>query len=332
MSAPTTRETSFEEGLKHIASEPQVWVRAAAAVDYSGVWQVRLVEITSGDAPPSWQSRNWIYPEAIFSGFIAEGQLLAEWLEAGEIDLVGRQFQLPDLNKQRLTWDRYQSAPFSSSYEKLAWPVSETTVSMLGIQGQEPQGILMAEDGSPSFLRFYVAAACFFWLDRQPTAGALTQGIMYRHQDIRGRINGVRITTGSVEVEVEGSDLDGMIVELPGDVPGPQQTVSMPTGHEGSHQVGFELERGLPPGTWALLRRGTDWVDQRNLSIPWARRNEAGVEFVLDAATRLEALVGGRERQNVEFKRQVPGDDENKRQIMKAVCARERWLTADRGG
>ncbi|HMK96363.1 MAG TPA: hypothetical protein VK425_02390, partial [Acidimicrobiales bacterium] len=85
MSAPTTRETSFEEGLKHIASEAQAWVRAAAAaVDYGGVWQVRLVEITSGDAPPSWQSRNWIYPEAIFSGFAADGQFLAGWLETGE--------------------------------------------------------------------------------------------------------------------------------------------------------------------------------------------------------------------------------------------------------
>jgi hypothetical protein len=64
-------------GLKHIASEAQVWVRAAAAVDYSGVWQVRLVEITSGEAAPSWQSRNWINPEAIFSGFVSDGQVLA---------------------------------------------------------------------------------------------------------------------------------------------------------------------------------------------------------------------------------------------------------------
>jgi len=220
-----------------------------------------------------------------------------------------------------LTWDHYQSVPFSSSYEKLAWPVTETTFSIPTSQGQEPQGILMAEDGSPSFLSFYVAAACFFWMDRQPSGGTVTQGIMYRHQDLRGRINGVRITTGSVEVEVEGSDLDGMMVELPGDAPGPFQTISVPAGHQGSRKVGFELERGLPPGTWALLRRGAEWVDKRNLSVTWARGNEAGVQFVPDAATRLEALVGGRERQNVEFKRQVPGDDDNKRQIMKTVCA-----------
>jgi Putative DNA-binding domain len=321
MSAPRTRETSFEEALEHIAAEATVWVRAAAAVDYTGGWHVRLVEITSGAPAPSWQSRDWTYPAAIFSGFVANGQPVAEWLEAGGIELIDHQFRLPGLNRQRLTWDHYQSAPFSSSYERLEWPVTETTLSMYSSQGQEPQGNLIAEDDSPSFLSFYVAAASFFWLDRQPTGGTVTQGIMYRHQDLRGRINGVRITTGAVEVEVEGSELDGMMVELPGDAPGPRQSISLPAGHQGSHKVEFELERGLPPGTWALLCRGIEWVDQRNLSVTRARGNEAGVEFVLDAATRLEALVGGRERQNVEFKRQVPGDEDNKRQIMKAVCA-----------
>jgi predicted HTH transcriptional regulator len=40
-----------------------------------------------------------------------------------------------------------------------------------------------------------------------------------------------------------------------------------------------------------------------------------------DVATRLEALVGGREREQVEFKRQLPKADADKRQVMKSVCA-----------
>lgn len=45
MSAPTTRNTSYEQALDHIASETQVWVRVAGVRDYNGIWQVRLAEI-----------------------------------------------------------------------------------------------------------------------------------------------------------------------------------------------------------------------------------------------------------------------------------------------
>jgi hypothetical protein len=188
-------------------------------------------------------------------------------------------------------------------------------------QGADPQGHLIGLDGSPSFLSFYVAAANFFWLDRQPTGGALNQGIVYRHQDTLGRINRVRITKDAVEVELEGTGLSGMAIELPGDLPGPRHSIALAPGHHGPYKAKFDLDRGLPPGTWVLLCKGVDWIDRRFLSVPWARVSEAGVEVIPDAATRLEALVGGREREQVEFKRQLPKADADKRQVMKSVCA-----------
>lgn len=143
---------------------------------------------------------------------------------------------------------------------------------------------------------------------------------MYRHQDIRARINAVRIAEDAVEVEVEGSDMDGLIVELPGDVPGPIERIW--THHsKGPQTVRFGLKDGLPSGSWLLVRHVGQWLDRRFLSVPYARGNEAGIEIVVDPLNRLEALVSSRERQQVEFKQQLPKDDESKFKVMKTVCA-----------
>jgi hypothetical protein len=45
------------------------------------------------------------------------------------------------------------------------------------------------------------------------------------HQDIRARINKVRIADDAVDVDVEGTELDGLVVESPGDVPGPMECI-----------------------------------------------------------------------------------------------------------
>jgi hypothetical protein len=48
----------------------------------------------------------------------------------------------------------------------------------------------------------------------------LYHAAMYRHQDTRGRVRSIRISEAEVVVEVEGSAIGGMIVELAGDAPG----------------------------------------------------------------------------------------------------------------
>src|SRR5712692_4186527 len=114
-----------------------------------------------------------------------------------------------------------------------------------------------------------------------------------------------------------------MIVELAGDAPGPNRRVHDRHSDGLLHieGVSFPLPEGLPAGSWLLLRRGSEWIDRRFLSVPWGRGREAGVEVVVEAATRLESLVSAGERQLVEFKRQIPKEDETKAKIMKTVCA-----------
>ena len=318
MTAPRNRTTSIDDALQHIAAETLIWVRLAAAKGNEGNLYARLLELTSGEIPPSWEERHWEYPEAILSALRMPGPDVVNALSNRSIDAGQHHVSLPDLTSMA-TWDRRQSRS-PAAYEALDWPVTETTLSMNTANTVEPQGPLLAGADIPSFLSFYAAAAYFFWLDRQPAGGSLHQGVMYRHQDVRGRINAVRISSDAVEVEVAGRDLDGLMVEMPGDEPGPSERIYQRCGQDPVN-VGFAFKEGLPSGTWVLLRKGDEWIDRRFLSVPYARGNEAGVEIIVDPLSRLEGLVGSRERQHVEFKVQLPKDDESKFKVMKTVCA-----------
>jgi Putative DNA-binding domain len=259
----------------------------------------------------------WEYPWAVFSATIQTGAVISEWVHGLSATLEGREIVLPKPMDQ-LNWERRQSRS-PSSFERLDWPVMETSVAFVDSQ-TEPNGPLVSGAGAPSFINLYTAAASFYYLDQQPVGGSLPQGVMYRHQDTRGRFTSVRISEEEVAVDVEGSAIGDMIVELAGDAPGPTHPV-MGRGGQSVDTVRFPLEHGLPPGAWVLLRRDEEWIDRRFLTTPWARSPEAGVEFVVEPRTRLEAFLANGEGPQVEFKRQTPADNHAKANVMKTVCA-----------
>lgn len=318
MSAPIAGTTTFDEAIDCIATEPIAWVRIAAVRREDGTWHARLLELTSGASPPSWKLHEWRYPSVLFAAMKESGEAVGEWLRTCKISLGEREISLPEA-MTRLTWERRQSGS-PGPYESLDWPVTETTIAHVDSSQREPQGHLVSGGDGPSFITFYTAAACFFWLDRQPVGGSLHQGVIYRHQDTRGRLNAVQIRGDQIEVKVEGRAIGGMIVELAGEAPGPIHRIS--DRHRSSDEtVRFPLRDGVPLGAWILLRCGDEWIDRRFLTAPWARGVEAGVEFVVEPRTRLEAFLANREGPQAEFKRQVPTDDDGKAKVMKTVCA-----------
>lgn len=319
MTAPADQRTTSDEALEHIAAEPVVWTRVAATRDDNGTWSIRLLELVSGpEAPPSWERHAWGYPRARFEASADSGDVVAKWLSAGRVQVGDDEAVLPELSGS-VSWERRQSRS-PAPYETLAWPVTEATLSVSTSTPGDPPGHLVSAEDAPSFVDFYTAAACFFWLDRQPVGGSLHQGVMYRHQDGRGRINRVRITGEEVSVQVGGDALDGMFVELAGDVPGRKQRVC-DQRRQGSDTVQFPLSDSLPPGAWVVLSHGSEWIDKRFLGVPWTRGYEAGVEIIVESATKLEASLANREGPQVEFKRQVPTDADSKAKVMKTVCA-----------
>jgi Schlafen, AlbA_2 len=316
VNAPSTQRTSLDEALTHISSEAQVWVRLAAIQRDDTKWHLRLLELTSGAPPPSWKLMTWDYPWAVLTGGLETGRTVSEWIQSSSMTLEGREIVLSKA-METLLWERRQSGS-PSGFEKLDWPVAETTLIQSDSTGDPPGPLVSAAD-APSFINFYTAAACFFYLDRQPVGGSLHQGVMYRHQDTRGRLRSVRIAGSEIAVDVEGSDVGAMAVELAGDAPGEVRRLASPDGR--SAGVKFTLADGLPAGAWLLLRRGPEWIDRRHLTTPWSRSAEAGVEYVVEPQTRLEAFLTNRENDMVEFKRQVPSENASKVTAMKTVCA-----------
>ena len=317
MTAPNTETTDLEEALGHLCAEPAVWVRVAAVKNGDGCWIAGPVELTSGCWPPSWEQRTWEYTTALFVADVQSGADIVTGLRAGMLKTEGFDIALPDLTTSP-RWERRQSQS-AGLFEALEWPSTETELSVLRGANADPPGHMLSDSGTPSFVSYYAAASYFFLVDHKPVGGQVQRGLWYRHQDLRGRINRV-IADGVVEIEVEGSERDDLVVELPGSAPGPHKRIWRRYGSE-PEVVRFLLTDRLPPETWVLLRKGAEWLDRRFMHFPYARGNEAGIEIVVDAGTRLESLLASRERQTVEFKRQLPKDDESKGQIMKTVCA-----------
>jgi hypothetical protein len=315
MSAPTDKATSFDEAIRHIRAESAVWVRMAAVLRDDGKWYARLVELTTGSAPPSWTLMEWNYSRALFAAVLETGASVAEWLPGGLVTLSCREIVLPQADST-LRWERHQSrAP--ASLEALEWPSVETRIAFVDSQS-EPNERLVSASGAPSFVNFHTAAARFFYLDGQPRGGSLPREVIYRHQDLRGRLASVHIADGEALVSVEGDDIAGMQVELAGDAPGP--TLPISGQRPGGETVAFSLPGGLPPGAWILLKNGSEWVDTRFLTRPWMSIAEASVE-VVEPRTRLEVFLANREGPGVEFKRSVPETEEAKWKAMKTVCA-----------
>ncbi len=311
MGIPTGNRSELEETIALIEAEAKVWVRIGASLQEDGKWYARLAELTSGAPPPGWKAREWLYPQVFFVANVRTGKAVAKWLRSSEAHVAGCKILLPEVRGQA-SWQRQQShAP--SSFERLDWPVTETTLAHVENRS-EPPDHLISGSGAPSFVRFHNAAALFFCLG-ELRGGSLSQTLTYRHQDRSGRIESVKVGQDEVRVIVEGPGIGGLIVEFASDAAGP--TYQIPEDASPTDTAVFPLEGSLPSGAWVLLRRGSSWVDIRFLTGPWRRNADDGVEFI-EARTRLEVLVADREGQGVEFKAQLPDDPLS---VMKTVCA-----------
>lgn len=307
--------TSLDDTLEIIASEETVWLRVAAAPNSQGVWRSRLVELVAGAPPPEWQPSVLDYPSACLAAISCPGRAVADALRSRAIVIGEHQVQLPALMAS-MQWQRRQSGG-SARYQVLDWPVVETELTTPDNEGDPYEPLVSKVDG-PSFASLYRAVAWFFRLPAGQVE-SMAHEVVCRYQDTRGRLVRVAITRDAIDVEVEGRSLPGASVELAGDAPGPMHLIEI-TSEERPQSVRFATHGGVPTGAWLLLRLPGEWLDRRFLREVSGRQSDAGVE-VVEARTRLQALIADREGPEVEFKRQVPGERDTKARVMKTVAA-----------
>jgi len=301
-----------------IGVESIIWIRCVARETKGGQWEAWLVELTSGEAPPKWNEIGWSYPRSIFISGTASGAEIARQLRAGALEFGDRSLPLPQLTPT-VNWQKRQSNS-KSQFEVLRWPEWECTLASTPDNYGSTGDHMVSADGSPSFFTFETAVDSYFGLAPGQTRGQ-TRYVVYRHQDLRARIDRVRISEDQITAWVQGDRKVKLVLELAGYEPGPSVTL-LPENIGSGNGVEIPLAEGLPPGAWILIKTGDEWVDRRFLSAPFGGTvGQEGVEFVVDAGTRLESLVALRERQFIEFKVQVPQGEQSKRKAMKTVAA-----------
>lgn len=288
-----------EDTVKLIEGEERVWVRVAATRN-EAEWQESLMEVTSGGAPPRWIPRRWEYDEAIFISSEASGPEVAGWLRNNLVNVDGVDIKLPIVQPGQLVqWWQYSSGS-NQGLEPLVWPVRSYQLAPQSMKNGPGSGSMIGN--GPSFVRFAQAAASFFGFALGPGGGVDHMPPTFRQQDLSARIAKVLLGAASLSVEIEGIALDGAILELAADTPGPTQVLS----GEPAQTVEFPLSGELASGAWVVLKRGSSWLDRKFINYPHTLSPDPGVEMVVEPLTELQALVSGGEGEAVEFKSIIP--------------------------
>lgn len=260
---------TLEQLAVALSESREAWVRLAATQGR----ELRVLEVTLGLAPPAWRELNWTYPTARLVAFRTEGQVVAKWLVERTVKALDVELPLEGLGSNAIG-DRRQSRAETTGHEPLAWPYDEWTVSITTPNSFSDELISTTE--APSFSSFERAAANLLGLTTvSPTWSLRGPEFFVRRQDARARIAHVLVDSTSVDVHVEGEQLDDVIIELAGDLPGEARRL---VANE-PHTERFELPTGLPFGAWVLLRRDGMWLDRRSISVDRRLRPEAGVEY-----------------------------------------------------
>ncbi len=294
------------ELLEALAAERRVWVRVAASCPASE-WELRLLEVATGAAPPTWRRRRWEYRRAIFLAMAPAGRTVAGWLERSRVN--PRPLSLALTLHDQVQVERRDSR-FAGAFEAFPWPTRIWTVSTDGDGRGSVQGELIAAD-APAFINFDQAAAEFFGLPPSPNRSFAGREIVIRDQDTRARIDSVRIGPTEIVAAVSGEDLRGTDLRVSGNGAASRRL------SRATRELRLPLPGGVGQGTWLALHRGRELLDRRMLDPSWGIHPDVQIE--LDPTTRVQGLISRGEGPTTEFKRELPHSKPSR--VMKSIAA-----------
>jgi hypothetical protein len=295
--------------VARLNEEPRVWVRLAANRPQEN-WQLSLLEVTLGEAPPGWNRRRWEYERATFVAATPAGATVGRWLERGRISM--KSVSLSIVPQDRVQVERRQSR-FAGLFEALPWPSIVWTVNVRDETTQMLHDELVADD-APAFLTFDMAATAFFGLPTSsPNRSFSGREFVVREQDLRARIESVRVRPTEVMVVVVGEQLGATALTLGGPAGQRKQL------RRSTREVRFPLPGGIAPGSWMALHKDQELLDRRGLDPAWGQTD---VEIEVDPVTEVEVLISRGEGVSTEFKRDLPTDGRDTIiNVMKTVAA-----------
>ena len=236
-------------------------------------------------------------------------------------DGSGRAFPFElSLSPGVVSWMRYPSYT-GYDFSRFRWPCTRYDLH-----------ISSSSHGQRSNPDFLIAPACPFYPDFQTAVldlvyGAkdagrnpgimLSEAALVRIADTEAWIDEVHVSPTSLAVNVTGSNLNGVRLEISG--PGDFRPFDGPV--EQSKTVTASLPDGLPADLWIILSRGTEWLDYRHFDRRWSpfSGHEGNVTFEPpDLETRIQEIVVQGEGPTTEFKEAVPDDHD---QMLKTVAA-----------
>ena len=295
--------------------------RAVFQTGRGAVWHVDAV-VGAPEVPDGWREEAWEYDPVTFVTGKVSSRALAAALDPGGaqvLQLGPFALALPVLDAQ-LTWRRQ---PSRARYDSVAlpWPATIFELNHPTRQNQQaPQQYLIGDD-CPSFFSHDQAFRAFFYGDFAGSPGhhVPSDTALIRMVPGTAWLERVLITPTHMDVIVRGRDVAGTRVELNSATYRADARVS-DTG-----DVRIPLPDGLPDSAWLYLSRARQWLDYR--AIGEYRQDDlarAGIEVELpaDPDTEIQALLSQGEGQQVEFKRQLPGNTaDSKRTVFKTIAA-----------
>lgn len=191
------------ELVEKLRDAPIAWVRLAAERLADDSWTIRALDVITGGPPSAWTARRWEYPRAALLAFEVSGETVAGWLGQRAVHVDRLEVDPGDLG-ETLAWERRESRWTAGTHEPLDWPNVEWQLP----RTTNPAGTadeLIGED-APSFSRLEVAIRCLLAGDA-PTSNLGGREFVVRMQDLRGRIERVRVRPSQVETAVSGQGL-----------------------------------------------------------------------------------------------------------------------------
>jgi hypothetical protein len=305
--------------LNHVGA--RVLARAVFQTGRGAVWHVDAI-VGTPTVPGGWRAEVWEYDPVTFVAGEVSSRALAAALDPGDaqvLQLGPFALTLPVLHAQ-LTWRRQ---PSRARYDSVALPWPATIFELnrpARPDRQAPQQYLIGDD-CPSFFSYDQAFRAFFYGDFAGAPGhhVPSDTALIRMVPGKAWLERVLITPTHMDVIVRGRDVAGTRAELNGATYRADARVS-DTG-----EVRIPLPDGLPDSSWLYLSRDRQWLDYR--AIGEYKQDDlarAGIEVELpaDPDTEIQALLSQGEGQQIEFKRQLPGDTvDSKRTVFKTVAA-----------